>query len=157
MSLTRKQSLKVAGSVSGFTLVELMVSVLVLAIGLLGLASLQVTGLGSNHNAYLRTQATLLAQDMADRMRANPAGLATYLVAGAISSCGTSCTPQQMAKNDHGLWDQSLAAQLPGGSGAITSPAIGIYNIRVTWVERADNPNKTSANIQQNFDMSFQP
>ncbi len=55
----------------GFTLLEILVAVLVLSIGLLGIAGLQVTGLRFNHSAYARTQATLLAYELADRMRAN--------------------------------------------------------------------------------------
>jgi type IV pilus assembly protein PilV len=143
-------------NIRGFSLVELMVAILVVAIGLLGLAGLQVTGLSSNHNAYLGTQATLLAQDMADRMRANAQGLASYTGTAASSSCGTSCTPAQMAGNDLVQWNQTLAAQLPGGTGAI-SVASGIYTISVTWTEHQKNSNNASSNISRMVSMSFQP
>ena len=56
---------------SGFTLIEVLISMLILAVGLLGLAGLQATGLRNNLSAYNRSQATQLAYDMADRMRAN--------------------------------------------------------------------------------------
>ncbi|NOS87695.1 MAG: type IV pilus modification protein PilV [Methylococcaceae bacterium] len=55
----------------GFTLIEVLVAMVVLSIGLLGLAGLQATSLKSNQSAYHRSQATQLAYEMADRMRAN--------------------------------------------------------------------------------------
>ena len=55
----------------GFALVEVLVAVIVLAIGLLGLAGLHATGFRDNHGAFVRTQATYAVNDLADRMRAN--------------------------------------------------------------------------------------
>jgi len=57
---------------SGFTLVEVLVTVIIMAIGLLGVAGLQLAGMRSNHSAFLRTQATIAAYDLIDRMRADP-------------------------------------------------------------------------------------
>ena len=57
----------------GFSLIEVLIALLVLAIGLLGLAALQAQGLRFNHDAYVRTQATHIAYDIVDRMRANRA------------------------------------------------------------------------------------
>lgn len=61
------------GVAAGFSLVEVLVAVVVLSIGLLGLAALQITGVRANDSAELRTTATLAAQDVADRLRADPA------------------------------------------------------------------------------------
>lgn len=58
----------------GFTLLEVMVALLILSIGLLGLAALQLTGMRFNTDAYTRTQATIFAYDIIDRIRANPVG-----------------------------------------------------------------------------------
>jgi type IV pilus assembly protein PilV len=60
----------------GFTLVEVLVTIIVMAIGILGVAGLQLAGMRSNHSAYLRTQATIAASDLIDRMRADPAAFA---------------------------------------------------------------------------------
>ena len=60
---------------SGFSLIEVLVALLVLSIGLLGLAALQAQGLRFNHDAYVRTQATNLAYDIVDRMRVNNTAL----------------------------------------------------------------------------------
>lgn len=62
--------------IHGFTLIEVLVSVLILAIGLLGLAGLQVTGLRSVNNASLYTQGTLALNDIIERMRSNPIAIA---------------------------------------------------------------------------------
>lgn len=56
----------------GFTLMEVLVTVIIMAIGLLGVAGLQLAGMRSNHSAFLRTQATIAAYDLIDRMRADP-------------------------------------------------------------------------------------
>ncbi len=158
MSLRRKQNL--SGTVSGFTLVEVMVALLVLAIGLLGLAGLLLAGLSSNHNAYVRTQATLLAQDMADRMRNNRGNLAAYSGGATTDDCSAnSCTGAQMAGYDLAQWNQALAALLPGGAGVIANNPAGsaVYEISITWNEHVSNPDPTQAVVQKEFDMSFQP
>ena len=58
----------------GFSLLEVLISVVILSIGLLGMAGIQLKGLSSNNSANIRTQATLLANDLAERMHANPGG-----------------------------------------------------------------------------------
>jgi type IV pilus assembly protein PilV len=55
----------------GTTLIEVLVAIVVLSVGLLGMALLQVTSVQSNYSAYYRSQVTILASDLADRMRAN--------------------------------------------------------------------------------------
>lgn len=113
---------------SGFTLLEILVAVLVLAIGLLGLAGLQTFGLHSNHSAKLRTQATLLAYDMTDRMRANRAGYegGFYNLPPAADhhcvwngSLPDQCTPQQLAEHDAMEWNTAIAQALPQGVGVV--------------------------------------
>lgn len=120
----------------GFTLLEVLVAVLVLSIGLLGIAGLQVTGLRFNHSAYMRTQATLLAYELADRMRANrPTMVANgYNIpnaAGGASfpACETALgcpTAPQMAQNDVFQWQQRLAQVLPNGQGIVCLDAIPV-------------------------------
>jgi type IV pilus assembly protein PilV len=60
----------------GFTLIEILIAVLVLAVGMLGLAGMQLAGMKSNYSAYLRSQATFAASDLIDRMRVNPGDFA---------------------------------------------------------------------------------
>jgi len=93
----------------GMTLIEVLVALLVLAIGLLGLAGLQLTGLKANHSAYLRSQATLLAQDITERMRVNRSAALN----GSYDNCA--------AYPDCSDWQNSVAALLgAGATGVIT-------------------------------------
>jgi type IV pilus assembly protein PilV len=100
----------------GFTLIEVLVSVFVLAIGLLGVAALQNTSLRNNHSAYLRSQATLLGYDAIDRMRANQpdATSGLYDIAIGATPSGTGLAPTDLTD-----WKGLLAATLPSGDGAI--------------------------------------
>lgn len=110
---------------NGFTLIEVLIAMLVLSIGLLGIAALQATGLRSSHSATLRSQATQLAYDMADRMRANLAGYEggaynNITPGGSPTSClSNSCTPQQMAEYDVWEWNETIARELPRGVGVV--------------------------------------
>lgn len=109
----------------GFTMIELLIAVLVLSIGLLGLAALQAQALRNNQSSYHRTQATILAYDMIDRARANREGLdngnyhlpANTQVNGCTSTPG--CSAAQMSTNDMFEWNQLLGQHLPGGEGVV--------------------------------------
>jgi type IV pilus assembly protein PilV len=73
--LKRKQSSTLyprSKYVLGFTLIEVLVTIVVVSIGLLGLAGLQINGLRANVSSEARSKATLLANDIIERMRANP-------------------------------------------------------------------------------------
>jgi len=139
----------------GFSLIEVLVAVLVLAIGLLGLAGLQASGLRYSGDAVLRTQAVTLAQDIIERMRANPEGVKnspaasdtyykiTSTLTGTLPDCtGSTCSSATMATYDVLLWQQTLTQRLPNGQGTInvTDPGgAGLYyNVAVTvsWKER---------------------
>ena len=101
---------------SGLTLIEILVALLVLSIGLLGMARLQAASLRANHNAYLRSQAVVLAYDMADRMRANrpPALAGAYDIALAGSASGSTVAADDLAE-----WKNLLQSVLPSGDGAV--------------------------------------
>jgi type IV pilus assembly protein PilV len=99
----------------GFTLVEALIALLVLSIGLLGVAALQLSSLQANSGAFQRSQATFLAQDFVDRMRANRARALT----GAYDfPYGTAApaTPTTTADIDIAEWKARLAATLPAAS-----------------------------------------
>lgn len=133
----------------GFSLIEVMIALLVLSIGLLGIAGMQLTGLRENQNAQYRTQAIYLANDMADRMRANPSGVAagnynaidsTGNVAYDIEpTCEATCNAAEIANIDAYEWispnvPTSIKNTLPLGEGLITSNlARGTFTITVMW------------------------
>lgn len=120
----------------GFGLIEVLVSVLVLGIGLLGLAGLQTQSLRFNNEAYFRTQATVLSMDMAERLRSNfetartNSGLYTFTKTQTVPAggkdCQTSaCTAAEIAAYDFKEWRERVEEVLPGGFVAITPEATG--------------------------------
>lgn len=160
----------------GFTLLEVLVAVLILSIGLLGIAGLQAKGLQFNHSAYLRTQATFLAYDITDRMRANIVAVnagsynngSAAVDTNCITAASTSCTPAIMAGHDLYEWDAALASALPGGVGVVcvdtyvntetstkASPDCGTgastqYAVKIWWTD------DRSGNLKR-FVMVFKP
>ncbi len=148
---------------TGFTLLEVLIAVLVLAGGLLGLAGLQATSLRNNQSAYNRSQATQMAYDMADRMRSNVANAellmgSAYLGAGAqITGCTTltGCTPAQMAQNDLFEWNRDIDnTLLTSATGTISVDVpTRIFTIAITWDDNRDG-NVDAAD--PNFLTSFQ-
>lgn len=127
---------------TGFTLVEMLVALVVLTIGLLGVAALQVQAMRYNTDAYLRTQATTLAYDIADRMRANKEsanlGLYGYAAAPAATApdCNANpCTGAEMALFDMSSWHATLALRLPTPSASIASVG-NTHTITIRWSER---------------------
>ena len=128
---------------SGFTLIEVLIAVVILAGGLLGLAALQAASLRNNQSAYSRSQATQLAYDIADKMRANPeetnklatsAYVATTTpVAQASCNNTTGCTSALMAQDDLAQWHANISSALPGGIGTVTVDApTRIFTIAIT-------------------------
>lgn len=122
----------------GFTLIEVLVALLVLSIGLLGLASLQSTTVRFNHDAYLRSQATSLAYDMADRMRANrDEVMAGSYDLGAFPGDPAVCgvvAGASVAARDMSAWQSSLSCSLPQGVGRVVR-AGSTVTIGVSWDE----------------------
>lgn len=132
----------------GFTLVEALVALVVLSIGMLGIAALYVESLRAGRTALIRSQAVNLASDMADRIRANRTGGATY--AKDVGDAGTpsvdceqggtsaSCTPAVMADHDKAIWDAEVIRSLPAGTAQIdfTDANPDVYVITVTWSEQ---------------------
>ena len=150
----------------GFTLIEVLVALAVLAIGLLGLAGMQMFSMGSTYDAHLRTQATVLAQEIIDRMRANAeqARTSTDYVVGfddapitASQDCQSgSCSPQELAEFDMQHWKCALgkystdavcngigANTLPSGDGSIVA-ANNQYQVTVGWTNSAGRPQQVT-------------
>ncbi|HZD51805.1 MAG TPA: type IV pilus modification protein PilV [Woeseiaceae bacterium] len=132
-------------SVGGFSLVEVLIALIVMSVGMLGIAGLYVHGMQAGRTSLFRHQAVLLAGDVADRIRANPDGGAAYEGAGADNGCvgGTiDCNAAEMAANDILLWLDQAAATLPDGQVAVvyTNGVPSTYRVTVTWSEAGDTP-----------------
>lgn len=138
---------------AGIGLIEILISLLVLSVGLLGLASMQANGLKHNRNAYFRTQATILAYDIADRMRANSAQAETgayeesYGAAGG-SACSSNCTPSQIGVTDLIQWKANLANQLPSGDGKVVDNGSNNYDITIKWSDGDNNTPELTLGVQ---------
>lgn len=117
------------------TLIEVLVTLVIISVGLLGVAALQLTTVRNNLDAYTRSQAAMLASDMLDRMRANRAQVATYAIAMGANPDGST-----VAGLDTQRWRQTLGQQLPNGQGAIAfNNATQVVTITIQWSERAGN------------------
>ena len=114
----------------GTSLVEALVTAVVMAIGLLGMAGLQTKSIQFNHAAYLRTQVNALASDITERMRAN---------AGKVSDYNTSGTAgDDLAKRDVENWKNQVTALLPQGEGEIICDGDKNCTITLKWGESSD-------------------
>ena len=116
----------------GFTLIEVMIVFFVLSVGLLGMAALQMKSMQYNQAAYIRSQATVAAYDMLDRMRVNTGGNYAHTVGTAVPSGST------IADKDLIAWLNFLAASLPRGDGGITCLA-SQCTVTVQWFDREAN------------------
>lgn len=146
--------------VKGFTLLEVMIAVLVLSIGLLGLAALQAYAMRNNQSANYRTQATNLAVQMLDQIRSHRGAAdasedgrnhpnVRKLIAGWDSSsfwAGNGESPAQHCgeggdalRCDRARWGQALSSQLPNGRARISFTGVtggadsGQVTIEICW------------------------
>lgn len=169
---------KLSNHQTGFALIEVLIAVLVLAIGLLGLAGLHAAGFRDNHGAFIRTQATYAVNDLADRMRANrfSAIAGNYEVAAAPTAptfdcianfTGTTtaglCNSAEMATADLVAWYAFLGNAMPGGNATIVCNPVGcglnaIHTITVTWAgNQSVDKNVAVAGQLQTVQTSFRP
>jgi type IV pilus assembly protein PilV len=130
----------------GFSLLEVLIALLILSIGLLGIAGLQVFSLKYNHQSYERTQATVMIYDILDRMRANPQALANYdypiPTSLSVDCAAASCSsPTDLAAYDLYMWSQALKkpGMLAGGAGTIEFLNPQLARVTVTWQEENEN------------------
>lgn len=114
----------------GFTLLEVLVAMIVLSIGLLGLAGLQATGLQANHSAYLRSQASFLAYDMLDIMRIDRTGSQSGIYNIAMGDALATASPQ--AEVD--AWGSRVISSLPSGDASVVSAQTMVSGLQVTQV-----------------------
>lgn len=149
----------------GFTLIEILVAIVVLAIGLLGLAGLQANGLKFNNSAYQRSVASMLAYDMLDRIRANRDGL----IAGNYNDHGpgdgafpsnpgcinSGCSTANLADYDVFDWGQQLGNLLPSGTGQIEgNGANSVFTITVMWDDERTGVDGTECSGDPEVDLT---
>lgn len=131
----------------GFSLVEVLIALIIMSVGMLGIASLYVQSMQAGRTALFRHSAVTLAGDVADRIRANPTAVAAYTGVGVNGGCiagNTNCSNVQMAAQDILLWKQQAVDSLPNGDVTINidntvNPPV--YTIAVTWDEPGEQQN----------------
>lgn len=131
---------------SGFSMLEVLVTLLIMSVGLLGLAGLTAASMRNNHGAYHRTQAVWLAYDIADRMRANRA----VALAGGYNLALNASAPTGAAVNQQDLqqWVARLGV-LPNGTGSVNVANDGALTIIVQW----DDTRASGGAVAQQFQM----
>jgi len=135
----------------GFSLVEVLIALVIMSVGMLGIASLYVTSMQAGRTSLFRHNAVTLAGDVADRIRANPTAAVAYAGAGANNNCiamGVNCSNVQMAAQDILSWQQQADDTLPNGNVGLTfdnTVIPPVYTIAITWDEPIGQQNYTVA------------
>ena len=109
---------KVTARQSGVSLLEVLIALLVLAVGVLGAALLQTNALRYSASAADHTQAVFIAYDMLDRMRANPVALASYATQ-VTPGCNTASSSASILATDLTDFSRAVTCQLPAGYGQV--------------------------------------
>ena len=131
---------------NGFSLVEVLIALIIMSVGMLGIATLFVQSMQAGRTSMFRHHAVTLAGDVADRIRANPrAGIAYAGLAGdnACVGYGTDCNEAAMAAHDILLWDQQVVESLPNGDITVAfddTVIPPVYTITVDWDEPGEDP-----------------
>ena len=145
----------------GFNLVEVLIALIILSVGMLGIAGLYVHSMQAGRTSLFRHHAVTLAGDVADRIRANPSAFGAYAaLAGADNLCvaaGINCTPAAMAAHDILLWQQQATDTLPTGAtvAVVFDNAVVpfTYEITVSWPEAGYNTDRVYAITIPVFDI----
>jgi type IV pilus assembly protein PilV len=136
---------------AGFSLVEVLIALIIMSVGMLGIAGLYVQSLQAGRTSMFRHQAVSLAGDVADRIRANPTAGIAYAANGANNNCvaaDVDCDVVGMAANDIWTWDQQAVNSLPNGDVVVAfddSVVPPVYTITVNWDEPGGQPSYSIA------------
>ena len=156
-SMDKVQPAKLERGIQGFTMLEVLVSMFIMVIGILGVISLQMTSLTLNRDALKSVEANQLISDLVDRISANPVGTYAPIVFGDVPVSGSNCTlsdctVEQMAIYDTSRWLCAINSRdadnvphpacvlldvngsFPQGQGSITLVG-GQYRIMLQWAD----------------------
>lgn len=148
---------------TGSSMIEVLVSLIIIAFAMLGAVGLQVTSMKMSKGASLRTQAILLSTEIAERMETNKVASLSgaYMVpfsstpALATADCLVSaCTSEQLASYDIAEWSSRVTATLQGASWQITQTTAGnpaTYQIVVNWEDRRSKTEYAEGGTAETF------
>lgn len=128
---------------TGMTLVEVLVTLVVMSVGLLGVAALQLTSLKSSQESYVRSQVAMLAADILDRMRSNQTGFAAgqYDMTNDVTGFDQAGTAGTAAAADIAAWQATINRLLPGSDSDAAGRIVRtnrIVTITIRWREREE-------------------
>jgi type IV pilus assembly protein PilV len=138
----------------GVGLLEVLISVLVLGIGLLGIAALQTQALKTSADAQYFQLASVLANDYLERARANRVALTEYAFSRQTPACTPPTLSGSVAARDKALWLQQVACQLPDASAEI-SLADRNMQITISWFDRTSTEQLTGRDKQFQITSQF--
>jgi type IV pilus assembly protein PilV len=133
---------------AGFSMLEVMVSIVIFSFGMLALAGLQLSAFKYQSGAAARSNVAALSSSIAERVRLNIAGAQAgnysyntkYETAKAealtAAACGVACSPQQIAENDIAAWLDEAQAALPGGAVSLSGTAADGFTATVMWFDK---------------------
>ena len=129
---------------NGLGMIEVLVALVIMAVGLLGLAAMQVTATQTTTQSAQKTQAILLAEDMIERVRANQSNAGSYdgVSVGSDDSCSLNYTPSgsNVASNDVNGWGNSVRCLLADGSGQVeVDTSARTVEVTLSWESRKDS------------------
>lgn len=161
----------------GFSMVEVLSSVLVISIGLAGTAGISLSSLSSTADGQFNSQATIIAEELADMMRGNltayESSAFTTTPAGIEKVCapGTKCTAAEQAQYDAGKWLDHVSNSLPGGvavicmdstpddgqPGALACDGLGLNTVKIFWRDGRNNDSLDEGETFQRYALSVVP
>jgi len=143
----------------GFTLIEILIAVVIMGVGLLITAKMQLVAIQNTQGGYMRAQAANIGYDVIDRMRANIPAVTNGnydIVAAAAKPApvdckgnDANCSTVRMAQFDHFWWRETIEEFLPNGTGAIVTADNGTFTkvtVTLTWVD----PYSIAQGVEQN-------
>ena len=146
---------RVFTSQSGVGLIEVLISLLILSIGLLGMAALQARGLTMTTESLQRTQAVILANDIIERARANRQNVSEYGIGFSDDAlvCDRSFTISNVSvsEDDINEWRNNLACLLADGNGRVVVNGNNI-TVTVTWQDRTELDDVDNVSLIENRD-----
>jgi type IV pilus assembly protein PilV len=138
----------IANASRGFTLLEALIAMLVLSIGLLGLAGLQASSARLSSEAYLRSITTMASSEIIEKIRMRTGKLSRPARLPIINqyskAAAGACDPAASSiDNDFSCWQKDIVSQMPQGKGVIIDKANGSFEIQISWFDRQNQQSST--------------
>ena len=147
----------------GFSMIEVLVTLLIISLALLGTAGLQAYSMRLSQGGQFRTQAVFLAADLAERMEANKPGsvAGAYVVANSnvavtpSTACvDAACAAAALAAFDVAQWQNAITTTLPQSSWTVAQTVAGnpsTYTITISWVDRLSDTSNAAFDAGSQF------